>query len=286
MELIVTEFPSTTSASQLGTYASCGRRYFYRYVLHSVPEFRSVNFALASAARSTVGWWFRQKLKGRQPTVNAALEVFSADFAADTVPFPIRWKNQTPGGVEEIAQERLRMYLSVHGELPVVAIDQRYEVALRNPETGEALSRPLVGYFDLVLRRREGLVHVKTTSRALPPRSPRWQLQFGSYVTAAHALRQGTVHIATHAILKPSVPRIEEYEAIDVTKASRWFYETARHIEKAIRLGQFPASPGPKCNHCEFRKRCDSESGTDAHVLHSKLRRTAPNDERTGRQVA
>jgi hypothetical protein len=282
----MTEVPSTTSASQLTTYAACGRRYFYRYVMRSVPEFRSVNFALASAARSTVGWWFHQKLKGRQPTVNAALEVFSADFAADTVPFPVRWKNQTPRGVQGIAQERVRMYLSVHGELPVVAVDQCYEVALRDLETGETLLRPLVGYFDLVLRGRNGFVHVKTMSRALPPRSVRWQLQLGSYVTGVHALRQGAVHIATHAMLKPSVPRIEEYPRMDLKKARRWFFTTARDIEEAIHLGQFPASPGPKCVDCEFEKRCHSELSIDVHLRHANVSRCSRSGGRTSTQAA
>jgi len=59
--------------------------YFYRYVRHAEPEFRSLNLALGSAVHSTIGWWFQERLQNREPTLEAADWIFSADFAAETV---------------------------------------------------------------------------------------------------------------------------------------------------------------------------------------------------------
>ena len=102
---------------------------------------------------STIGWWFQEKLQGHQPTIEVAEKIFSADIAAETVQQPIRWKDQTPDGLEAKGQALVRAFLNVHGDLSVVGVEQRFEVDIEDPETGESLPRPLVGYFDLVVRR-------------------------------------------------------------------------------------------------------------------------------------
>jgi hypothetical protein len=49
----------------------------------------------------------------------------------------------------------------MHGDLPVVATEMRFEMELVEPDTGEVMPRKLVGYFDLVLADG-GVVELKT----------------------------------------------------------------------------------------------------------------------------
>jgi len=268
------DIPPTTSASQLVTYAMCGRLYLYRYVLHAEPEFRSINLALGSAVHSTIGWWFQEKLQGRQPTLEAGDRVFSADIAAETVQQPIRWKAQTPDELETKGQALVRTYLTTHGDLPVVRIEQRFEVDIEDPETGETLPRPLVGYFDLVVQDGDAIIEIKTAARAWHPLSLLRHLQVGAYVTAANALHGGPAQVAVHAILKQRAPRVEEYPVERGEPDNAWFFHAAKAIEGAIYAGHFPPSPGPTCPECEHGKRCLAERGASAHLQPSIVKRS------------
>ncbi len=276
MGRVMIDIPPNTSASQLVTYAMCGRLYYYRYILHVEPEFRSLNLALGSAVHSTIGWWFQEILQGRQPTLEFAERIFSADIAAETVQMPIRWKNQTPDELEAKGQALVRAYLNLHGDLPVVGVEQRFEVDIEDPETGEALPRPLVGYFDLVVRKGDEIVEIKTTARAWHPQSILRHLQVGSYVAAANTLHGGPARVAIHAILKQRVPRVEEYPIERGESDNAWFFWAAKSIESAIQAGHFPPSPGPLCIECEFGKACLAERGERVHQRESFVRRAAP----------
>ncbi len=266
------DIPPTTSVSQLTAYSMCPRLYFYRYVKHAEPEFRSLNLALSSAVHSTIGWWFREKLQGRQPTFESADRIFSADIAAETVQMSIRWKDQTPDALEAKGQALVRTYLEQYGDLSVVGVEQRFEVDIEDPETGESLPRPLVGYFNLVVRKGDEIVEIKTTSKAWHPQSLLRHLQVGSYVTAANALHGGPARVVIHAILKLRAPRVEEYPVERGEPDNVWFFHAAKSIEGAIQAGHFPPSPGPKCIECEFGKACLSYRGEIASV--SRLHKT------------
>lgn len=193
--------------------------------------------------------------------IEAAEKIFSADIAAETVQMPIRWKNQTPDELEAKGQALVRAYLSEYGDLPVVGVEQRFEVDIEDPETGESLPRPLVGYFDLVVRKGDEIVEIKTTSRAWHPQSILRHLQVGSYVAAANTLHGGPARVAIHAILKQRTPRVEEYPVERGKRDNAWFFHAAKSIESAILAGHFPPSPGPTCIECEFGKACLSERG-------------------------
>ena len=278
------DIPPNTSTSQLVTYAMCGRLYFYRHIAHAEPEFRSLNLALASAVNSTIGWWFQEKLQGHQPMLESSDRIFSADIAAETVQIPIRWKNQTPVELEAKGQALVRAYLTTHGDLPVVGVEQRFEVDIENPETGETLPRPLVGYFDLVVRKGDEIVQIKTTSKAWHPQSLLRHLQVGTYVTAANALHGGPSRVVIHAILKQRIPRVEEYSVERGEPDNAWFFHAAKSIEDTIQAGHFPPSPGPTCIECEFGNTCLAYRGEVAPV--SRLRKANRVDHATRMQLA
>ncbi len=255
------DLPPTTSASQMVTYAMCPRLYRYRYVDHVEPEFRSLALALGSATHSAIGWWFEERLDGRRPTVEEAEHIFSADLVAEVTGARIRWKDETPEGLEQKGLTLVRAYLESHGDMSVVGVEQRFEVDILHPETGEVLPRPLVGYFDLVVDRGDSVVEVKTSSKAWHPGSLDRHLQIGSYVTAANALHGGPAEILVHVIVKTKKPRVEEYRVSRGEFENGWFYGAAKAIEEAIRAHHFPPAPGPTCPECEFGRTCLADQG-------------------------
>jgi CRISPR/Cas system-associated exonuclease Cas4 (RecB family) len=192
------------------------------------------------------------------------------------VQMPIRWKDETPEGLEAKGQALVRAYLAKHGELPVVGVEQRFEVDIENPETGEALPRLLVGYFDLVVSKGDEVVEIKTTSRAWHPLSIARHLQLGAYVAAANALHGGPSRVIVHAILKQKSPRVEEYPVERGEPDNAWFFHAAMAIEGAIQAGHFPPSPGDStCFGCEYSKACLAERGARVHQRANLVRRTS-----------
>jgi hypothetical protein len=248
--------PPSTSASQLVSYSMCPRLYRFRYIEHRPPEFRSLNLVLGSVVHGAIGWWFEERLDGRKPSLDAVDWIVSADLLAETAEAPVRWKDETPDSLEAKAQGLVRAYLAEYGQQQVVAVEQRFEVDIADPDTGECLPRQLVGYFDLVVDDDGSIVEIKTTSRAWHPASLERHLQVGAYVAASNALHGGPSRVAVHAILKQKKPRIEVYDVERGEPGNRWFFEAAQAIEGAILAGHFPPAPGPCCIECEFGKTC------------------------------
>lgn len=253
------DIPPTTSASQLTVYAMCPRLYYFRYIAHIEPEFRSLNLALGSAVHGAIGWFFEEKLAGRVPSLDEADRIVAADLLAETSGVLVRWKDETPETLEQKAQSLVRTYLGKYSEQDVVAVEQRFEVDIEHPETGETLPRPLVGYFDLLARTKsQDIIEIKTTSKAWHPKSLERHLQVGSYVTAANAMHGGPAHVSVHAILKQKIPRVEEYhvERSECDKLSLWYFAAVKQLESAIAALQFPPMPGNCCYECEYARTC------------------------------
>jgi putative RecB family exonuclease len=248
--------PPHTSASQLVTYAMCPRKYALSYVYGFEPEFRSTALLLGSALHSAVAWWFGEKIGGRSPSVDKALEVLDADLLAGTVGDRVRWKAATPETLEADGRRFLRLYLAEHGDMPVVAVEEPFSVDLVHPDTGECLGRALKGYFDLTLEDHT-VVEIKTSARGWNEADLVRHLQVGAYAFAWNALHGGPSRVEVHTIVKlKREPRVEVFKVERGEPHTRWWLEAAAAIERAIEARHFPPSPGPMCHECEYDSAC------------------------------
>jgi CRISPR/Cas system-associated exonuclease Cas4 (RecB family) len=191
----------------------------------------------------------------REPTLAAAEDICSADLLAETAQATVRWKKDTPESLDAKGRGLVRAYLAKYGEQPVVAVEERFEVDLVNPDTGECLPRPLLGYFDLLVEDGDSIVEVKTTARAWSASSLDRHLQVGAYAAAAIAMH-GEAKVVVHTIIKTKTPRVEELLVERTEESNRWFFQAASAIERAIGASHFPPTPGPLCFECEFAKAC------------------------------
>jgi hypothetical protein len=175
--------------------------------------------AARSAVHSSIGWWFEERLAGRTPTLAQVDDIVVADLLAETAQTEVRWKDETPESLQSRGQALVRTYLTKYGEMDVVSVEQRFEVDITDPDTGEVLSRALVGYFDLVIQEGDSIVEVKTTSRAWHPLSLERHLQVGAYVTAANALHGGPSRVLAGREL--GLPRQDASERFGHLRAGR-----------------------------------------------------------------
>jgi len=250
------DLPATTGASQLVSYSMCPRKYACQYVLGLEPEFTSTALIVGSVVRSGIAWWFGERLLGGSPTIDQALEVVAADFTAATADERVRWKEQTPESLENQIRELIRTYLSEHGNLPVVAIEQPFEVDLEDPmDPARTLPRKLRGYFDLVLEDTT-VIELETSAKAWPESFLVRHLQIGAYAFAWNVHHGGPCQLDVHVVIKTQKPRVDAHRIQRGEPATKWWFEATAAIESAILAGHFPPSPGPLCMECEFQGAC------------------------------
>jgi CRISPR/Cas system-associated exonuclease Cas4 (RecB family) len=254
------DLPDHTSASQLSTYARCPRAYAFRYLEHREPELRSTGMALGSAVHSSLAWWFEERAHEREVTIEQALKIFRADLAAATVFDNLRWGEGSPEKLEAEGERLVRAFLSEKGDLPVVGSEVRFDFVIVDPDTGEQMPRPLVGYFDAELASGN-VLELKTGRRAYSEIDLRVGLQFAAYRTAA---RYFGVDVELVALVRTRVPKLQHVVLPHDHDVSRWFMRAASGIERAILAGHFPPAPGVACSSCEFRRAC---LGVEAEVV-------------------
>ncbi|MDH5491436.1 MAG: PD-(D/E)XK nuclease family protein, partial [Myxococcales bacterium] len=157
--------PDHTSASQLKTYAMCPRKYALRYLEQAEPEDKSPSLVLGSVVHSAIGWYFEERMAGREPAVTEAIDICQADCAAAVDGAPVLWGRWTPSDLLEHAERLVCFFLEHEGKLEVTRVEQRFEVSLEHPFTGEPLPRPFVGYLDLEVGKSE-TIELKTSRSA------------------------------------------------------------------------------------------------------------------------
>jgi len=248
--------PPTTSASQLVGYSMCARKYAAQYVYGLESEFTSLPLIMGTVVHSGIEWWFGERLEGRSPTIEQALEVVSADLVAATAGVNVRWKEATPESLEAQASGLVRLYLEERGDLPVAAVEVAFSLELEHPAPeGQFLPRPLKGYFDLVLEDGK-VIEIKTSSKAWPESFLERHLQIGAYASVWNALHGGPSQVEVHVLVKNKKPRLDVIQIERGEANSAWWFGAAQAIEEAIVAGHFPPSPGPLCVECEYQRTC------------------------------
>lgn len=256
------ELPSMTSASQLSTYATCPRRYAYRYVERRAPERRALGLALGSAVHSALQWWFEMRREGGVADVEGVLEIVRADLAAALSVGGFAWRAETTESLVAEAERLVRSFLATHAELPVLETEVPFELDLVDPETGEILPRRLIGYLDFELQTGN-FIELKTAKRAYSETDLRVGLQFAAYRTLA---RYHGVDVEVLALVRTKVPRVQHVVLPHDAQVSRWFMGAAVRIERAILAGHFPPAPGMACSSCDYRQACLSASVEEPHA--------------------
>lgn len=250
--------PRATSASQLQTYAACPRKYFFRYVAHEPPAFRSLSLVLGSVVHSVLGYWFDCTGRNHLPSPEEIQHVLRADLCAELAGARIRWKDETPESLEQQAERLAALYIEQYGLEEVVASEVPFEIDLEDPETGEVRGRPMKGYLDFVLER-ESVVELKTAARAWNKNDLVRHLQVSGYAYADMVRCGGMSDLEVRVLVKlKREPRIQTFHIARGERAIRWFLQAAWAIEGAIAAGHFPPSPGPLCGECEYEGACAS----------------------------
>ena len=248
------ELPAHTSASQLACYARCPRQYRYRYVEGREAESKNPALAVGTAVHGAVAWWFESRKVGHEPDHAAALRILRADLGAALASPDYRVDGNEAATLLAEAEKLLALFLAHLDDLEVVTVEERFELHLLHPDTGEPLPRPLVGFLDLVLADGT-IVELKTAARAYGTNELVTNLQFAAYRYVAREHERPDVRLVS--LVKTKAPKVQEVSLRPATSMSaEWFVRVVAEVEAAIAAGVFPPTPGMSCATCDYRAPC------------------------------
>lgn len=141
----------TISISQVQAYLACPLKYRFQYIEKIPRAFRPAALAFGSSVHSAVEWFHRERMNGRTPELWEVLELFEADWRAQAKEPLVFGERESSDGLIQKGREMLRLYATeaVSGPLPV-AVEDPFEVPLRDPESGQELDVTLRGIVDLI----------------------------------------------------------------------------------------------------------------------------------------
>jgi putative RecB family exonuclease len=248
------------SISQVQTYLFCALKYRFQYIDRIPPPWRPAALAFGSAIHAAVEWFHQERFAGRTPEPEAVQRMFEADwYAANLDPVVFAEKDSKESLLEK-GREMLEVYLAeTNGTLPA-AIEDRFEIDLFDPETGEVLDVRLRGIIDLV--EEDGtLVELKTAARTFDTGSLERHLQLSTYALVLF-LRTGVVPpLRIDALLKTKVPQLKRLPATRTVEDLAWTVRLIENVARAIQARAFFPNPSYRCSECEFFAPCQKWRG-------------------------
>lgn len=248
------------SVSQVQGYLFCALKYRFQYVDRIPPAWRPAALAFGSSVHAAAEWFHRERLAGRTPAPDAAADMFAADWYAANLTPVVFAERESQEILAEKGRELIRLYVEQAGGTLPQLIEERFEIDLADPETGEMLDVRLRGVIDLV--EQDGtLVELKTAARTFDTGSLERHLQLSTYALV-RLLQTGAIpKLRIDALLKTKVPRIDRLPATRTVADLAWTGRLLASVGSAIQAGSFFPNPSYRCSECEYFAQCQSWRG-------------------------
>lgn len=248
------------SVSQVQKYLFCPLNYRFHYIDRIPPPWRPSALVFGSSVHAAAEWFHRERFAGRSPDAAAVVRMFDADWFAqnlEPVVFPAKESKEI---LAEKGRQLVALYVEqANGSVPLL-IEDRFEIDLVDPETGEILDVRLRGVIDLV--EQDGtLVELKTAARTFDTGSLERHLQLSTYALVRFLATGEVPPLRIDALLKTKVPRLEHLPATRTIEDLAWTARLIESVALAIRSGTFFPNPSWKCSECEFFSHCQSWRG-------------------------
>lgn len=248
------------SVSQVQTYLGCPLQYRFRYVEKIPPPWRPSALVFGSSVHAAVEWFHRERLAGKTPTPEATAAVFAADWFAQNLEPVVFPEKESKEILAEKGKALVALYVSEHGDALPALIEDRFEIDLTDPETGEVFDIRLRGVIDLV--EQDGtLVELKTAARTFDTGSLERHLQLSTYALVRFLATGEIPKLRIDALLKTKVPRLERLPASRTIEDLAWTTRLIESVAFAIRSGCFFPNPSWKCPECEYFAHCQKWRG-------------------------
>jgi putative RecB family exonuclease len=262
------EQPSRTiSISQVQAYLACPLKYRFQYVEKLPRPFHPAALAFGSSVHAALEWFHRERMEHRTPDLAAVLQLFDEDWQAQSREALVFADRESPASLVQKGRDMLRLYISeAAGAAMPVAVEDPFEVSLKDPETGEPFEVTLRGIVDLI--EEDGtLVDLKTAGRSFDSLSLERHLQLSAYALA-FLLQYGAIPpLRLDVLLKTTKPRLDRLPTTRSLAELSWAAQLIREVSEAIQTEHFFPNPSWRCGDCEYFAQCQGWRGEEPQRL-------------------
>jgi len=240
----------------------CSLAWAFRYVHRVAPRFTPVSLVFGSAFHSALAFHATRRLHGQEVTVADCQEVF-ADLLTENCRRegpPLRFNDgETTDTLVAQGQRMLATYLaSLDPEEEIEAVSMPFSVPLLDA-SGRLLDKPLIGEFDLVVRKGgiRTIVDWKTSARRWHKGKEESDLQATCYLWADEQLRYTGSQFRFDVVTKTKVPICECHPATREDEDFVRLGELVRVLERIVANECYhPQEGGWECANCPYAMAC------------------------------
>jgi len=249
------------SASQINLYIQCSLKYKYQYIDQIPKPFKPSGLAFGSVMHSAIEWLHKERIKGKQVSLERLYKIFETDWFSQRVDTRIQFKD----GEDEVkllltAKEMLGIYFNSPLN-SIKSAEVPFHVPLLNISTGEELMVPLEGIIDLI-EKDDVIVEFKTSARSMDPESLNDYLQLTAYSYAYRTLfGRGPKTLKVINFVKAKTPKMVVIETSREKSDYERFFYIAREVLKGINSGLFFPKQSFMCKDCEYGGLCKKWDG-------------------------
>jgi len=249
------------SASQINLYIQCSLKYKYQYVDQIPKPFKPSGLAFGSVMHSAIEWLHKERIKGKQVSLERLYKIFETDWFSLRVDTRIQFKD----GEDEVkllltGKEMLGIYFNSPLN-SIKSAEVPFHVPLLNISTGEELMVPLEGIIDLI-EKDDVIVEFKTSARSMDPESLNDYLQLTAYSYAYRTLfGRGPKTLKVINFVKAKTPKMVVIETSREKSDYERFFYIAREVLKGINSGLFFPKQSFMCKDCEYGGLCKKWDG-------------------------
>jgi putative RecB family exonuclease len=256
--------PDTISVSQINLYRTCSLKYRFQYIDQLPRLVRAGGLVFGSAIHKALEWLNKTRKAGEQPTLEALLRVFEADWHAQCLDGEILFADHASADQLRMkGKELLSAYYHAPAK-PVYDAELFFQVPLVNPATGEVLDVPLRGVIDLI-EADDSLVEFKTSQKRWAVTDLPDNIQLTAYSYAYELLfgrRPKELRLVN--LVRTKAPVIETHiTGRDANDYERLFF-LGKEVRRGIQAGVFIPNRGCwMCRDCEYDQDCREWTGND-----------------------
>jgi Holliday junction resolvase-like predicted endonuclease len=266
--------PSSPSLAQLrrqphwsfsrinGLVNYCSLAWAFRYIHRLKPRFTPVSLVFGSAFHSALAFHATRRLHGQEVTVADCQEVF-ADLLTENCRRdgpPVRFnEGETIDTLVAQGQRMLATYLaSLDPEEEIEAVSMPFCVPLLDA-SGRLLDKPLIGEYDLVVRKGgiRTIVDWKTSARRWAKGKADTDLQATCYLWAEHQQGRSTAQFRFDVVTKTKEPTCERHHATRSPDDFAQLGKLVRVLERIVANKCFlPRNGSWECANCPYADAC------------------------------
>lgn len=241
------------SASKIGTFLQCGRKFRFRYIDRVAASHKAAALSFGSAVHSTLETVHLQRAAGASLTPDAAAALFRIDWASEQVD-EVKFKDdESAADLAETGAQLVRMYTAANQNLEVLSTEVPFELPIADGIT-------MRGVFDVLLAG-DRIREMKTAARNYDAGTLQRHVQLSAYAWSYRALHGRDAVIEVVALLKLRSPRIETHEVTRSGAELSWFVGMVIEVARAIEAGVYPPNPSWACSDCEYAEQCRGMGG-------------------------